>query len=519
MRRLLAAALCIILTVTAAVPALAARSDRDITRDFLAGQAAVPTAGNTFGDWEVFALARSGAAVPKGFYAAYLTMTEKLLADNKGKLPGATSNNLRLALALLALGQDLTDLKGYDLTTLIRDTDRVCKTAVMGPTFALLLLNNLGGDKAAEDIYVGHLLDKQLTDGGWALSGQISDPDATAMALQALSFYRKDKQVAAAVQKALGRLSTLQKSDGSYTAWGATAAESISQVIIALCMLDIDLSDSRFVKNGTDLKDALLTYRQKDGSFSHLPGGSYDVMSTQQAMLALESLARREQGLPAVYHITDGVKVDRNFVGLPGKNPVIKVPKASKKVSFSDLSGRQEADAITALASRGILEGMGSGRFVPGGSFNRAQFCAMAVRALSLPKAASAGFSDVPAGQWYTDPVNAAAAFGAVQGVGGSRFAPMRTITLQEAAVLMARLAEQCGMKVQYDANACRNVLSQFSDYRSCDSWALESLAFCFDKGILDSSVLEIGPRRTVTRARAASMMYALLDSALLLED
>lgn len=519
LRRMTAALLCLVL-LCSSLTAFAGQSDWDQTVQFLHGQAKAPTAANTYGDWEIFSLARTGALVPEGYYAAYVTMVERVLTENDGKLPGAMSGNLRLALALRALGQDLTNVGGYDLTALIRDTDRVCRTTVMGPTFGLLLLNNLGGDKATEQVYLQHLKDKQLADGGWALTGNVADPDATAMALQALSFYQTDKDVRAMIDRGVARLSSLQLETGGFTAWGTTSSESISQTIIALCMLDIDLTDSRFVKNGNGLLEALLAFRLTDGSFRHTMDGNYDVMATEQAMLALDALRRREEGLNNVYQLTDTPTVDRSFIGLPGKDPAVKVPAKTVNIpTFSDVYGLKEAEAIHSLAHRGILNGMGNGKFEPRGLLNRAQFCAMAVRGLGLPAASSAGFTDVPAGEWYAAPINAAAAFGAVNGVGNGKFAPTKTITRQEAAVLMSRLAKICGLTVSYDAAACRNVLSQFSDYQQCADWTLEGLAFCYDNGLLDDSVLNIQPTQAVTRAEAASMFHALLDAALLLED
>jgi hypothetical protein len=248
--------------------------------------------------------------------------------------------------------------------------------------------------------------------------------------------------------------------------------------------------------------------------------GGYDIMATEQAMLALDALRRREEGLPKLYQLTDIRAVNRSSVGLPGKDRRITVPGKTVNIpTFPDISGLREAPAILSLAHRGILNGMGNGKFEPNGLLNRAQFCAMVVRGLGLPAASSAGFTDVPAGQWYADPINRAAAFGAVNGVGSGKFAPTKTITRQEAAVLMSRLAASCGLRVDYDAAACRNLLSQFGDYRSCADWALEGLAFCYDNDILDSSVLNIQPNQAVSRAEAAAMFHALLDAALLLED
>lgn len=519
LHRLLAVLLCCAL-LCAALPVQAAGSPREEALAFLQQQAKVPSAADTYGDWEIFALARSGAEVPQGYYAAWLTLVERALDDAGGKLSGPVTGNMRLALALLALDRDLSDVGGHDLLAVVKDSQRVCRTTVMGPAFGLLILKNAGGDQAAEAVYLQHLLDKQLADGGWALSGQIADPDATAMTLQALSFYRQEAGVEEAIGRGLARLSAMQEATGGFTAWGTTGCESIAQTIIALTMLDIDLQDSRFVKNGNTLLDAMLTYQLADGSFRHTPQGAYDIMATQQALLALESLRRADARKPGIYTLTDRVQVKEGFVGLPGKDKRISVPGKTVNIpTFTDIHGLAEADAILALAHRGILNGVGNGRFDPSAQFTRAQFCAMAQRALTLPTAPGQHFSDVPAGQWYTDSVNAAFAFGAVQGVGDGKFAPDRVITRQEAAVLLSRLAAVCGMNTDLNDIAVRNVLAQFGDYNTCADWAREGLAFCYANGILDDSALNIHPTAPVTRAEAAAMFYALLDGALLLEN
>ena len=505
-----------------ALPVCAGQSDWDQTAQYLHSQAKTPAAGSTYDDWAVFALARSGAAVPEGYFAAWLTLAERVLDQNNGKLPGPVTGNLRLALALLALDQDLSDVGGHDLLALVKDTDYVCRTTVMGAVFGILILENCGGDDTTEAVYLQHLLDKQLEDGGWALSGTVADPDATAMTLQALSFFRNKTEVQAAIDRGLARLSSLQLENGGYHAWGVSSSESISQTIIALNMLGIGLDDARFVKNGNGLLQALLTFRLEDGSFRHVMDKGYDVMATQQAMLALDSMRRTADGLPGVYHLTDRVTVDRNFVGLPGKDPVISVPFKTVNIpTFPDIYGLDEAQAILALAHRGILNGMGDGQFSPAGLLTRAQFCAMAQRALGLPLYAVSAqvFSDVPFGAWYHGSVMSAYGFGAVNGMGDGTFAPEKTITRQEAAVLVSRLAEKCGLTVDFDDTAARNVLSQFGDYRKVAAWAQEGLAFCYANDILDDSVLNIDPTQAISRAEAARMFYALLDAALLLEN
>ena len=75
-------------------------------------------------------------------------------------------------------------------------------------------------NQTSREALVAYILDKQLSDGGWALSGDSADPDMTAMAVQALAAYRDDAAVQAAVDKAVQTLSDMQLSDGGYSSWG-----------------------------------------------------------------------------------------------------------------------------------------------------------------------------------------------------------------------------------------------------------------------------------------------------------
>ena len=70
---------------------------------------------------------------------------------------------------------------------------------------------------------------------------------------------------------------------------------------MALTELGISLDDSRFVKNGNTLKDALLRFQMEDGSFRHTMDGDTDLLSTEQAFYALVALDRMEQGKTSLY--------------------------------------------------------------------------------------------------------------------------------------------------------------------------------------------------------------------------
>lgn len=274
---------------------------------------AVKTDQLAFGsEWLVIALARSGRPVPDSYYDSVV----KAVQDAKGELSDKKFTEYsRTILALTAIGKDPSNVGGYDLLAKLADMDDVTYQGLNGAVFALLALDSGKYDvpAAAEDRrqttrdgLVAYLLEQQLTDGGWALSGSSADPDMTAMVLQALAPYRAGSaEVQAAVDKAVQTLSELQQADGGYSSWGTLNSESCAQVLIALAALGIDpAKDSRFAKNGLTLLDALLAY-VLDNGFRHTMDGAVDAMATEQALCALTAYARLLDGKTAFYDMTD----------------------------------------------------------------------------------------------------------------------------------------------------------------------------------------------------------------------
>mgnify|MGYP003295524114 CR=1 FL=1 len=164
-------------------------------------------------------------------------------------------------------------------------------------------LNVADSTQATREMYVDYILDAQYSDGGWALSGDTSEADLTAMALQALAKYQDRADVAEAIERGLVFLSENQNEDGGFTYFGAQTCESVSQTILALTELGISLEDGRFVKDGNTLLDALLRFRQKDGTFAHLLDGGTDMIAPEQAFLALVAADRMDRGESSVYRM------------------------------------------------------------------------------------------------------------------------------------------------------------------------------------------------------------------------
>ncbi len=246
------------------------------------------------GEWYVIGLKQRGDDVDLS--AAHMALLD-YLANHTVR---AASTRQKLALTLLALGSD----DAFIQKTL---ADSIGKQGLMSWVWGLHLLNNgcESPDYTADDC-IKTLLELRKADGGWAVTGNYADADATAMTLQALAPHRDNVEVAAAIDAALTLLSSMQNERGGYASFGVENAESAAQVIIALCALGIDpAADARFIKNGATLLDTLNAYRLPDDSFCHEIGGAASESATAQAFLAFTAYERLQAGQGSIY-LLDG---------------------------------------------------------------------------------------------------------------------------------------------------------------------------------------------------------------------
>lgn len=551
-RRGAAALLTLALTVGLSLPAQAAVTPGDLsaaiqdTAEYIYTTVQDPQVGSIGGEWAVLGLARSGYDVPDSYYQDYYATVEEYVEACDGALHDKKYTEYsRVIVALSAIGKDARDVAGYDLTVALGDYEKTIWQGLNGPIWALIALDSAGypmpenpeaETQATRQMYIDRILECQLPDGGWSLFGGTeaatsgdgtADPDITGMALQALAKYQDQPAVAQATQEALACMSEQQSDDGGFASWGTANSESCVQMIVALCELGIDLDDPRFVKNGNTMLDNLMTfYRQGEGFLHTQSGSGSNQMATEQGFYGLVAAQRAAEGRSSLYRMSDALSIpdavetetSGQGQGLEGKDPAVTAqPITSPGKTFPDIAFSDQITAIEALAARGIIDGKSDGNFDPEGSMTRAEFATIVVRALGLTPAANDTFTDVPASSWYAPYVGTASSFGLINGVGGGRFNPDGTITRQEAAVMVSRAAELCGMDTGMDTAAVRNMLAQFPDYMSSAEWARAQLAFCYREGILSQTELNIRPQDAVTRAEVAQMLFNLLSSAELL--
>ena len=455
------AALILVLSVlfSLAVPTLAASSvqtEMQGSAAYMVSAVKAPEVSSIGGEWAVLGLARSGYSVPKDYFDNYYANVEKYVKSCKGVLHERKYTEYsRVILALTAIGRDPSNVAGYNLLMPLGDFDKTIWQGLNGPIWALIALdsgnytipkNTTAKTQSTRQLFVDEILNRQQKDGGWTLDDTgDSDPDMTAMVLQALAKYQDQSAVKAATDKALTFLSKAQNRNGGFASWGTVNAESTAQVIVALCELGISLDDSRFVKNGHGLIENLLTFRQSNGSFTHTLDSAEgnNQMATEQGFYALVAIDRAENGKNSLYRMGDVTKATTKpstTVKKGSADASVSVPAVTAPgTTFSDVKNHANKAAIEALASRGIINGMGQGTFMPNKTMTRAEFAAIVTRALGLTAKDTKVFSDVPSSKWYAGYIGTANSSGIVNGVGNGKFNPEGTITRQEAAAMVAR--------------------------------------------------------------------------------
>ncbi len=282
------------------VPASASATDlNDIRNQILKNQfgevdplAVLASAPDDGREWFAFALARSGDSLDFGAYAEALS---RYLSEKETKNPVLKQ---KYALILLAAGYE------SDFTSAVR-TEETGKMGLMSYVFGLHLAHACGADSAETDPIIDAILALRKEDGGFSVTGENAECDATAMVLQALAAHTEERaDILNSVQDCLDLLSQMQTESGGFCAYGVENPESAAQVTIALTALGIDpFSDARFIKNGNTILDAILSFQTASGSFSHTHGENESAVSAVQVLLALTAYERFEAGESALYDI------------------------------------------------------------------------------------------------------------------------------------------------------------------------------------------------------------------------
>ncbi|MFC5702417.1 lamin tail domain-containing protein [Cohnella faecalis] len=181
------------------------------------------------------------------------------------------------------------------------------------------------------------------------------------------------------------------------------------------------------------------------------------------------------------------------------------------KKPYDDLAeGNWAYDYVQELSFKGIVSGVSDSSFGSDKATTRAEFIALIVRALGMKSSSSGGtsFRDVQAGSWYEEAVKAAVEAGIVSGVSETSFAPAKTITREQMAVMIVRALE-------YRKGSLGNTGSgaSFADGDKISDWAKDSIGKAFNLGIIAGKENNaFDPAVSAKRSESAKVVYMLLQ-------
>lgn len=231
---------------------------------------------------------------------------------------------------------------------------------------------------------------------------------------------------------------------------------------------------------------------------------------------------------PSKGYVVDAVKVvdkDGKDVAVTGKDGkyVFTMPGSAVTVTgtfkaetpvalpFTDVkSGDWFYPAVQYAYAQGLMTGTSATTFAPNGTMNRAMIVTVLYRLEKSPAVTGASkFTDVPAGQWYSDAVAWAAANKIVNGYDETTFGPMNAVTREQMAAILFRYEQVKGLEnVTLEEN-----LNRFPDQNKISAYAIPALQWAVGQKIINGNADgTLDPTGTATRAQVAQIFTNLLN-------
>ena len=176
---------------------------------------------------------------------------------------------------------------------------------------------------------------------------------------------------------------------------------------------------------------------------------------------------------------------------------------------FTDIpAGAWYYDAAQYVTKNGLLSGDKAYEFGANKALTRAQVAQALYNLAGQPKTKlTDSFSDVPVTHQARTAIAWAEKTGIMQGVGGGKFSPDRSVTRQEAATLLTRQRKLSGE----DTAADGSIVKQFTDGGTIADWAAAGVAYCAKTGLVQGKPGKVfAPKSTITRAEMATIMQRI---------
>ncbi len=174
---------------------------------------------------------------------------------------------------------------------------------------------------------------------------------------------------------------------------------------------------------------------------------------------------------------------------------------------FTDVSANAwYHDSIEFVVAFGLMNGMSETKFAPEENMTRAQLVTVLYRLAGEPnvEGMTTTFKDVAEGQWYTNAVIWAYNAGIINGIDETTFAPMANVSREMLVTILYRFVGE--------PEADTAVLEGYVDANAISTYAVPAMAWAVENGVVNGiTETVLAPQGTATRAQIATIMMRLI--------
>ncbi|MBQ7119348.1 MAG: S-layer homology domain-containing protein [Oscillospiraceae bacterium] len=201
-----------------------------------------------------------------------------------------------------------------------------------------------------------------------------------------------------------------------------------------------------------------------------------------------------------------------------GEDAPVLPPEDAETVRFTDLASHAwAADAINALADKGIVKGTSATTYSPANNITRADFAILLVRAFEKESDNTENFADVSESDYFAAELAIARNTGLVGGIGDNKFAPRENIKRCDMMLMVYRVLNTIDASLvqrEEDRHTAVEGLpsSQYADFEDVPDYAKEAVSALIGAGLVNGKNNLIAPLDNTTRAEVAVLIKRVLD-------
>ncbi|MEY8576292.1 S-layer homology domain-containing protein [Oscillospiraceae bacterium 21-37] len=189
---------------------------------------------------------------------------------------------------------------------------------------------------------------------------------------------------------------------------------------------------------------------------------------------------------------------------------VVPISANAVSIRFNDVSANAwYADSVQFVYEKGLMSGVGAGKFNPNGNTTRGQLVTILYRLEENPSVSGGiAFTDVNPNDYFSKAVQWASANKIVSGVGNNKFAPNSAITREQMVTILYRYSEY----KSYDTSKAISI-AKFADFSKISKYALSAMRWANASGLISGvNSTTVAPTNKITRAETAAILMRFCE-------